>query len=52
MYSLEGELLQIFESISEAERITGIHRGNIARCVRKEGKTAGGYRWENLMKNK
>lgn len=52
MYSLDGELLQVFESITEAEKITGIHRGNIARCVRKESKTAGGYRWESLVKNK
>lgn len=33
-----------FRSISEADRMTGIHKGNIARAVRK-GCRAGGYFW-------
>ena len=51
-YSLDGKFIDSFESISEAERLTNIHRGNIARCVRGESKTAGGYIWVNLAKNK
>lgn len=46
MHSLEGEFIQSFESISEAERRTGIHRGNIARNIRGESNTAGGYIWK------
>ena len=37
---------QFYPSISEAERITGIWRGNIARAVRT-GYSAGGYKWES-----
>ena len=33
------------KSITIAEKMTGIHKGNIARNVRGESKTAGGYVW-------
>jgi hypothetical protein len=45
-YSLDGNYIDTFESITKAEKITGIHRGNIARNVRNEGKSAGGYIWK------
>ena len=51
-YSLNGEFIDSFKSISEAERLTKIHRGNIARCIRGKSKTAGGYIWVDLAKNK
>lgn len=41
---LENGKREDFESITEAARITGIHRGNIARSVRA-GYKAGGYEW-------
>ena len=34
-----------FDSISEAERVTGIHRGNIARSARTHKSKAGGFDW-------
>lgn len=37
---------EVFESISEAEKKTGIWKGNIARSI-KRGYLAGGYRWGN-----
>ena len=46
MIDKNGNVLKIFESITVAEKETGIHRGNIARTVRGQSKTAGGYRWE------
>jgi len=51
-YDLEGNLLNTFESIKEAERQTGTNEGNISGCcqrkIRKNGslvKTAGGFLW-------
>ena len=41
---MENGEYEYFESITEAEKITGIYRGNIARAVRNN-KTAGGYAW-------
>lgn len=39
-----GNTISNFSSITEAEQLTGIHKGNIARSVR-QGYMAGGYLW-------
>ena len=44
-YDLNGNFVASFISITIAEKMTGIPRGNIARNVRGESKTAGGYVW-------
>ena len=44
-YDLNGNFVASFASITIAEKMTGIHKGNIARNVRGESKTAGGYVW-------
>lgn len=44
-YDLDGNFVASFASICIAEKMTGIHRGNIAKNVRGEAKTAGGYIW-------
>ena len=44
-YDLNGNFVASFVSITMAEKMTGIHIGNIARNVRGECKTAGGYVW-------
>lgn len=46
MYSLEGELLRTFPSISEAARQTGCERSAIKRCCRGELHFHGGYIWK------
>ena len=43
-----GELLVTFPSTMEAERVTGIHQGNICRCCNGERKSSGGYAWRYL----
>lgn len=47
-YSLDGNFIQEFKSVSEASRQTGISHGNITSCC--NGKvyhhTAGGYIWK------
>lgn len=43
MCLLSGEVVQEFESISEASRRTGIHAGNISRCCNGKCNSAGGY---------
>ena len=44
--NLDGAYIASFSNAPEAERITGIKNGNIARCCRGEIKTAGGYKWQ------
>lgn len=46
-YSIEGNFISSYESISEAERITGIK--NIKKVVHGKRVTAGGYKWYNKM---
>ena len=51
-YTLDDEFIDEFESICKASKATNIPIGNIAKCVRKESKTAGGYKWVSLTNNK
>lgn len=44
-YDLNGNFMGSFASITVASKMTGIQAGNIARTVRMESKTAGGYVW-------
>jgi hypothetical protein len=44
MIDKTGKTVREFSSISEAEQVTGVHRGNIARAVRC-GYAAGEYLW-------
>lgn len=46
MYSLDGELLKEFPSVSEAARYVGGERYAIKKCCRHELKTHCGYKWE------
>jgi hypothetical protein len=39
------DIINTFISISEAGRITGIHKSGIARACKKEYSTSGGYYW-------
>ena len=41
-----NEVLNIFESLMEAERTTGISAGSISSCTKGKLKTAGGYKWK------
>jgi len=47
-YTTNNKYIQTFESINQAEKITHIHRGNIARCVRGQSHTAGGFKWKKV----
>ena len=47
-YSLEGKLLNVFDSIMQAEKVTQINNGNISAVIRGKGKTAGGYMWKRI----
>ena len=44
-FTLDNQFVATFESISNAEIITGIHRGNIAKVINGKAKSAGGYIW-------
>lgn len=44
-YNLNGELLAIFESATEAERKTGTSQSKITMCCRDQRKSANDYQW-------
>lgn len=43
---VDGNVLNIYDSLSNASRATGINLGNISSCCNKRVKTAGGFIWE------
>lgn len=45
-YTLEGELVQKYFSITEAAKVTGIDSSGISKCCRGKLKTTGGYVWK------
>ena len=44
-YDLEGELVKVFDSISDASKQTEINKSSIAKCCRGERNMAGGFIW-------
>ena len=49
--SLKGNLIQKYDSATEASNRTGVNLGHLAACCRGEQKTAGGYIWKYVDKN-
>lgn len=45
---LNGNIVAIYNSAVEANRITGINCSKIRMCCRGERKTAGGFCWKNI----
>lgn len=45
-FSKDLELIRVYDSISDAERKTGIYNPNIIKCCKGERRTAGGYIWK------
>lgn len=47
-YSRKGDLLDVFDSVQNAVRKTGLNKSNIANCARgrKGCLTVGGFRWQ------
>lgn len=45
-FSMEGEFLVRYKSVAEASRKTNVNKTSIAKCCRKEYKSAGDYYWE------
>ena len=50
-YSLNGELLEIFNSQGEAAEKTNSTQGGISDCIRGRIKTHNGYVWKKYVKN-
>lgn len=46
MYTQDGVLINEFNSLREAEKLTGILRKHISRCCRGLAKTAGKHIWK------
>lgn len=51
-YSLNGEYLNEYNSLSEAEKKTGIAKSTICNVCRGKGKTAGNFKWSYEKKKK
>lgn len=45
---LKGNVVGVFFSMREAQRITGIRESGISKCICGELKTSGGFRWERI----
>lgn len=47
-YNVKGELINVFDTIMEASRVTGVNSGGISNCCQNKNrqKTAGGYIWK------
>lgn len=45
-YDLEGEILDVYDSIAEASKATEINKSSIAKCCRGERKKAGNFIWK------
>lgn len=41
-----GYIIAEFYGLHEAERKTGVYKGNICKCCQGKRKTAGGYQWQ------
>ena len=48
LYDYEGELVKVFDSISEASKATEVNKSSIAKCCRGERKKAGDFIWKFL----
>lgn len=44
-YDLKGNFLKTYESLNEAERLTGVPNSNISKAARGERKKAGNFQW-------
>ena len=45
-YDFDGELVKVFDSISEASKATEVNKSSIAKCCRGERKKAGNFIWK------
>lgn len=45
---LDGEAIQVFESLREAARKLELSSGNISNCLKGRAKTCGGYVWKYM----
>lgn len=45
-FDLESNLLNTYESISEASKVSGVNKSSIAKCCRGERKKAGNFIWK------
>ena len=45
MYSLDGEFIKEFDSITDAEKETGVLGVNISACCKHKIRQSGGYQW-------
>ena len=47
-YTVDGDLIEVYDSIAQAARETGICARSISLCINCHTFSAGGYSWERL----
>lgn len=47
-YTVNGDLIEVYDSIAQAARETGICARSISLCINRHTFSAGGYSWERL----
>ena len=47
-YSLDGELIKIYDSTSQVQRELGFNCKTIQKVCREKGRTAFGYKWKYI----
>lgn len=48
-YNIKGELIKEYNSIRDADRLSGVKKSNIQHVLSGKNKTAGGYIWEYVV---
>ncbi len=46
--SFDGQIINTFDSLTEASKHTGVHYTNISKVCSKKQKSAGGFKWEYI----
>lgn len=47
-----GNIIKIYDSIIDAERVTGVFNSSITKCCKNTRESAGGFTWKYVSKNK
>ena len=43
---ITGEVIRVYDSVTEASKINGYHQGNISSCCTGKSKSSMGFKWE------
>lgn len=50
-FTMDGDLLKTYKSVTQAAKETGVSRGMISHCVNGRLESASGYKWKKLLES-